>query len=92
MNSPLYRVTFVSPTLGRRVSFAAHIGLKDQFYDVTFLATAIQIMAKYPSDYPCPQIVTMFDLNSDSTKRFKVSDSESVYLSKSNVPLNFPKI
>lgn len=89
---PLYRVTFISPTLSRRVSFASHVGLKDQFYDVTFLATAIQIMSKYPSDYPCPQIETMFDLRADSTESYKTSDLECLYISKSKVPFNFPKI
>lgn len=88
----LYRVTFVSPTLSRRVSFAVSVGLKDQFYDVTFLATAIQIMSKYPSNYPCPQIETMFDIKSPETEPYKVSDEESLYIVKSKVPFNFPKI
>lgn len=92
MMYPYYRVTFVSPVLSRRVSFAQHIGLKDEFYDVTFLATAIQIMSKYPDVYPCPQVETMFDLRSGSTESYKSSESECLYISKSNVPFNFPKI
>lgn len=92
MTNPLYRVTFLSPTLSRRVSFASHVGLKDQFYDVTFLATAIQLIAKYPDDYPCPQVETFFDLRSDSVVPRERTDLESLYVVKSSIPFKFPKL
>lgn len=92
MNNPLYRVTFTSPTLGRRISLATALGLKDSYYDVTFLATAIQLIAKYPDDYPCPQVETFFDLRSDSVVPRERTDLESLYVVKSSIPFKFPKI
>ncbi len=92
MNSPLYRVTFVSPTLGRRVSLASSLGIKDSYYDVTFLATAIQLVSKYPDDYPCPQVETYFDLRSDSVKPLERNDLPSLYVVKSSIPFKFPKL
>lgn len=92
MIHPRYRVTFVSPSLSRRVSFASSVGIKDDYYDVNFLATAIQIMSKYPDDYPCPQVETMLDIESENVVLHRVRDNEIVYVAKSAVPFKFIKI
>lgn len=92
MIHPLYRVTFVSPTLSRRVSFAQSVGIRDDYYDVNFLATAIQIMSKYPDDYPCPQVETMFDFVSEDVILHPVDENHNVYVVKSSVPFKFIKI
>lgn len=92
MIHPRYRVTFVSPTLSRRVSFAQSVGIRDDYYDVNFLATAIQIMSKYPDDYPCPQVETMFDIDSEDVVLHCVNENENVYVAKSLVPFKFIKI
>ena len=92
MIHPRYRVTFVSPALSRRVSFAQSVGIRDDYYDVNFLATAIQIMSKHPDDYPCPQVETMFDFVSEDVILHPVDENHNVYVVKSSVPFKFIKI
>lgn len=49
-------------------------------------------MSKYPDDYPCPQIETMFDIDSEDVVLHRVNENENVYVAKSTVPFKFIKI
>lgn len=52
-----FKITFLSVSLGRRVSFARSIGLKSDFMSLKSFIAACAVISKEPDKYPCIQVV-----------------------------------
>lgn len=53
-----YKISFVSVSLGRRISFAEYVGVKCDFMPVEMFIAACAIISKHPEDFPCLKIVS----------------------------------
>lgn len=53
-----YKITFVSVSLGRRISFAEYVGVKGDFMPVDMFVAACAIISKHPEDFPCLRIIS----------------------------------
>lgn len=56
-----YKISFVSVSLGRRISFAEYVGVNCDFMPLKMFIAACAIVAKHPEDFPCLQVVTRSD-------------------------------
>ena len=53
-----YKISFVSVSLGRRISFNEYIGVKGEFMPVDMFVVACALISKYPEEFPCVKIVS----------------------------------
>lgn len=53
-----YKITFLSVSLGRRISFAEYVGVKCDFMPLEMFLVACAIISKHPDEFPCLRIVS----------------------------------
>lgn len=58
-----YKISFVSVSLGRRITYNEYVGIRGTFMPVKMFIAACAIISKHPEDFPCLEIVSR---NSDS--------------------------
>lgn len=64
-----YKISFVSVSLGRRISFAEYVGVKCDFMPLEMFMVACAIITKHPEDFPCLKVVTRSDTGCEIPSR-----------------------
>lgn len=67
-----YKITFLSVTLQRRISYAQFVGLRDDYMPLNLFMSACAVICSQPDNFPLVQ-VTIRD-NDGSEIRYSSSD------------------
>lgn len=64
-----YKISFVSVSLGRRISFAEYVGVKCDFMPLEMFMVACAIITKHPEDFPCLKVVSRSEIGREISSR-----------------------
>lgn len=68
-----FKITFLSVTLRRRVSYAQYVGLRNDYMSLESFIAACAVIASQPDEFPLVQ-VTVRDISDSSEIKYSSSD------------------